>query len=204
LLIGVISRNIYSWSQWSRSLRRRSAASCLLRLWFRVPPGVWMSVCCECCVLSGKGLCDGLITRLEEPCRLWCILVWDLEASSMTRPWPAFGRSAIKKIYQMTFTKKMKTDLYRGIDGFRIFKCYAMSSDEQLQTWGGLVSLSLESSNPRTSNPGLLDCVILKMRVLDPSTSLISETFNPQNKNGLNLGMLSTTKLKIFCLPICI
>ena len=27
---------------------------------------LWMSVCCECCVLSGRGLCDGLITRPEE------------------------------------------------------------------------------------------------------------------------------------------
>jgi len=25
-----------------------------------------MSVCCECCVLSGRGHCDGLITRPEE------------------------------------------------------------------------------------------------------------------------------------------
>jgi len=25
-----------------------------------------MSVCCECYVLSGRGLCDGLITRSEE------------------------------------------------------------------------------------------------------------------------------------------
>jgi len=22
-----------------------------------------MFVCCECCVLSGRGLCDGLVTR---------------------------------------------------------------------------------------------------------------------------------------------
>ena len=26
-----------------------------------------MSVCYECCVLSGRGLCDELITRPEEP-----------------------------------------------------------------------------------------------------------------------------------------
>ena len=26
----------------------------------------WMSVCCECCVLSGSCLCVGLITRPEE------------------------------------------------------------------------------------------------------------------------------------------
>jgi hypothetical protein len=28
-----------------------------------------MSVCSECCVLSGRGLCFGLITRPEESCR---------------------------------------------------------------------------------------------------------------------------------------
>jgi hypothetical protein len=38
-----------------------------------------MFVCCECCVLSGKGLCDELITRLEESYRLWCFVVCDLE-----------------------------------------------------------------------------------------------------------------------------
>jgi len=27
---------------------------------------LWMSVCCEYCVLSGRGLCEGLITRPEE------------------------------------------------------------------------------------------------------------------------------------------
>jgi len=27
-------------------------------------------VCCECCVLSGRGLCDGLITRPGESYRL--------------------------------------------------------------------------------------------------------------------------------------
>ena len=33
-----------------------------------------MSVCCECCVLSGRGLCVGLITRPEESYRL-CVYV---------------------------------------------------------------------------------------------------------------------------------
>ena len=27
---------------------------------------LWMSVCSECCVLSGRGLRDGLITRPDE------------------------------------------------------------------------------------------------------------------------------------------
>jgi hypothetical protein len=34
-----------------------------------------MDVCCECCVLSGKGLCDELTTRPEEFHRLWCVAV---------------------------------------------------------------------------------------------------------------------------------
>jgi hypothetical protein len=50
---------------------------------------------CECCVLSG--LCEGLITRPEESYRLWCVVVCDLEASRMRRPWPALGRRATGK-----------------------------------------------------------------------------------------------------------
>jgi hypothetical protein len=38
-----------------------------------------MFVCCECRVLSGRGLCDELITRPEESYRLWCVVVCDLE-----------------------------------------------------------------------------------------------------------------------------
>jgi hypothetical protein len=54
-----------------------SMAARLLRLWVRIPPGAWMFVCCECCVLSG--LCDELITRPEESYRLWCVIVCDLD-----------------------------------------------------------------------------------------------------------------------------
>jgi len=55
-----------------------------------------MFVCCEYCVLSGRGLCDELITRPEESCRLWCVVVCDLETSRLRRPWPALGRSATR------------------------------------------------------------------------------------------------------------
>ena len=40
-----------------------------------------MDVSCECCVLSGIGLCDKLITRPEDSYRLWCVVVCDLETS---------------------------------------------------------------------------------------------------------------------------
>ena len=58
------------WSQWPRGLKRGPAASRLLELRIRIPPGAWMSVCCECFVLSGRGLCDELITRAGESYRL--------------------------------------------------------------------------------------------------------------------------------------
>ena len=60
----------HRWSQWPRGLRHRSAAARQLRLWVRIPRGAWMFICCECCVMSGRGLCDELITRPEESYRL--------------------------------------------------------------------------------------------------------------------------------------
>jgi hypothetical protein len=47
-------------------------------------------------VLSGRGLCDGLITRPEESYRLWCVVVCDVETSWMRRPWPTGGAVASK------------------------------------------------------------------------------------------------------------
>jgi hypothetical protein len=37
----------------------------LLGLRVRIPPAVWMSVSCVC-VLSGRGICEGLIIRPEK------------------------------------------------------------------------------------------------------------------------------------------
>jgi hypothetical protein len=79
-------------SQWSRRLRRRFSAARLLRLWVRIPSCVWMSICCECYVLSGRGLCEELIIRPEETYRLWCIVVCDLETSWRRKPWPTGGQ----------------------------------------------------------------------------------------------------------------
>ena len=45
-----------------------------------------MFVSCECCVLSDRGLCVGLITSQEESYRVWCVC--DYESSIMRRPWP--------------------------------------------------------------------------------------------------------------------
>jgi len=50
---------------------RGSGAVRLLRLRVRIPPAACMSVCCKCCVLSSRGLCDGPIPSPKEPYRMW-------------------------------------------------------------------------------------------------------------------------------------
>ena len=65
----------------------RPVAARLLRSWVRIPPGAWIFVCCECRVLSGRGLCEELITRPEESYRLCCVVVYDIETSRMGAPY---------------------------------------------------------------------------------------------------------------------
>jgi hypothetical protein len=50
-----------------------------------------MFVCCECCVLLGRGLCEGFITRPEQSYRLWCVVVCDQESLKRRRLKPAIG-----------------------------------------------------------------------------------------------------------------
>jgi hypothetical protein len=45
-------------------------------------------------VLSGRGLCIGLIIRPEESYRVWCVSECDREASIMGGPWPTGGAAA--------------------------------------------------------------------------------------------------------------
>ena len=69
------------------SAGERPQAAHLLRSWVRIPPGAWIFVCFECRVLSGRGLCDELISRPEESYRLCCVVVCDLETSRMGAPY---------------------------------------------------------------------------------------------------------------------
>jgi hypothetical protein len=55
-----------------------------------------MGVCCKCCKLSGRGLCDELITRPEESYRLWYVVECDLETSWMRRPCPTRGGGLLR------------------------------------------------------------------------------------------------------------
>jgi hypothetical protein len=66
-------------------------------------------------VLSGRGLCDELVTRPEESYRLWYVVVCDLETSRMRRPWPALGRSATKTNKQLLSLHKTEKVCYLGV-----------------------------------------------------------------------------------------
>ena len=88
-------------------------AARLLRSWVRIPPGARTFVCCECCVLSGRGLCDGLITRPDESYRLWCGVVCDLETTKIlvneqeaNTHWGGGYRAKRKKIQGVLGTTK--------------------------------------------------------------------------------------------------
>jgi hypothetical protein len=65
-----------------------------------------MFVCCDRCVLSGRGLCDGLITRPEESYRLWRVVVCDQETSKMRRLKPATGLRKIQPQWIVTPRKQ--------------------------------------------------------------------------------------------------
>ena len=88
-------------SQWRRGLRRRSTFARLLRSWVRIPQGALMFFCCACCVLSGRGLCDELITRPDESYRLWCVVVCGIEKITLVNEkeyqGPLRGYNAKKK-----------------------------------------------------------------------------------------------------------
>ena len=69
------------------SADERPVAARLLRSWVRIPPGAWIFVCCECRVLSGRVLCDELITSPEDSYQLCCVVVCDLETSRIGAPY---------------------------------------------------------------------------------------------------------------------
>jgi hypothetical protein len=102
LAINIISIGRYCRFQWPCGLRSRSWAARLVRSWFRFPLGARMFVFCGCCVLSGRGLCDGLITCPEESYRLWRVVVCDQETSKMRRLKPATGLWKIQPQWAVT------------------------------------------------------------------------------------------------------
>jgi hypothetical protein len=87
---------------WPRGLMRGVAATRLLRMRIRNRSGVWMSVSYECCILPGRGLCDGLIPRQEESypvclCVSVCVTEFFRRNSNLLRLQCVGRRSQTKK-----------------------------------------------------------------------------------------------------------
>jgi len=57
-----------------------------------------MFVCCECRVLSGRGICDELITRPEGSYQMWCVVVGYLENLKNEEDMTRVGSLRHKKI----------------------------------------------------------------------------------------------------------
>jgi hypothetical protein len=63
--------------QWPKGLRRGSASAFLLGLRVRIPPESWMSVSCECCVLSeGSATVQSLVRSMR-------VSLWSGEAITL-------------------------------------------------------------------------------------------------------------------------
>jgi hypothetical protein len=131
-------QKVHSRSHRPRGLRRRSAAARLLRSWVRIPRVALMSVCCECSVLSGRGLCDELISRPDESYRLWCVVVCDLETSRMRRPCPTGegGRPVApktkKKYINFRLQRRLVAELSPRNPGFDSWTCHVSSMEDKV------------------------------------------------------------------------
>ena len=123
VLTNILYLYILAASQWPRGLRRRSTAACLPILWVRIPPGAWMFVFCECCMLSGRGLCDELITRPGESYRLWSVVVCDQETSYARRLQPRQRAAKYKPTMGCSASRKIIYIYQQHVDCWRICPC---------------------------------------------------------------------------------
>jgi hypothetical protein len=71
-----------------------------------------MFVCCDCCVLLGRSLCDGLITRPEQSYRLWRVVVCDQETSNTRRLKPATDLWKIQPQWVVTQGKQTNKQIF--------------------------------------------------------------------------------------------
>jgi hypothetical protein len=78
-----------------------------------------MDKCCEFCVLSGRVLCDGLITHPEGSYRVWCVWAWswNLDKEEANGPrWAAAPRQK-KNPCRMLRGRLVGTATRYGLDG---------------------------------------------------------------------------------------
>jgi hypothetical protein len=104
-----------------------------------------MSVSCECCVLSGRGLCEGLVTRPEESYRVWCVWVWCVWVWSWSlEKWGGLGpQGAVQPLEKQLPTPSL--------------------TPSAVVTEAGSLPRSLETGVPQVEQWGRSNYLILKM-----------------------------------------
>jgi len=79
-----------------------------------------MSVSFDCCMLSGRGLCDGPITSQEESPTECSVSQSGKKATKKRRPWPTTG----------VFAKGGKCIIH-----YNCSKCYIVGKFKNCQVW---------------------------------------------------------------------
>ena len=82
-------------------------------------------------MLSGRGLCDELITRPEESYRLWCVVLCDLKQQKPRECWgqdPVGGATAPRENKSVTLHINTKIKLFKNIKIKRALRCYLRSN----------------------------------------------------------------------------
>ena len=159
-----------------------------------------MFVCCECYVLSGRGLCDELITRPEESYRLWCVVVCDLETSKMRRPWPALGRSATGNKLSLLLLLLLLLLLPSPSLKLRGFEMALVSVEALL--WASRSCYLLHNTDlSKTDGPRTWQC-ISEHYCYRPNTPAAA-VFRPDRNQPHDTHTLCLSHLAAFCSPRC-
>jgi hypothetical protein len=124
-----------------------------------------MFVCCEYCVLSGRGLCDKLITRPEESHRLWCVVLCDIENFKNEEAMTRVGLQRHKIYINLNFG--LLAFLYNGDDKYSLSVPNCVITESSInevrsctkefiyQTSGlrSIVTFSYSTDKPSNHNP---------------------------------------------------
>ena len=131
-----------------------------------------MDVCCECWVLSGKGLCDELVTRPEKSYWLWCVVVCDLRRNLVNEE--TLAHLGLSRLVQTN--PSLKWRLYVVLNYISCYSCQCISwylckkhqwNAQYTEHFINFMSLLQSSSHITTSKPSCRLVYLHKIYVLD-------------------------------------
>jgi hypothetical protein len=138
-----------------------------------------MYVSYECCVLSGRGLCDRPIPRAEESYRLWRVIVCDLETARWGSPDPRWAVAPQTDKILWTPVALISAHL-TGIAVAHIYIPPLFPSSFLILSWSNLMSSEF-------TQPWYVTFIyIIILFYMLQSETQSGKTFNNINVNGIN------------------